>query len=140
MRRFFTSRATVDSGRPILSEIWATVHPLRRHDSIVCLSSSVMCFAMMCFLFVPPPRPGLARRALPVSPRAGDGRRGSIIQNTTGRCEAICKTKRNPPLGEGLFLHVHFGLSPYPFAEVNAPNACVYLFKPQLKYEILHCS
>ena len=54
MRLFFTSRATVDSGRPILSDIWAIVHPLRRHDSIVCLSSSVMCLAMMCIPFRSP--------------------------------------------------------------------------------------
>jgi hypothetical protein len=45
----------------------------------------------------------------------------------------VCKTKRNPPLGEGLVLSAHncsFDLSSHAFAEVNAPETCVYLFKP----------
>ena len=58
---------------------------------------------------------------------------GKVAYRIRQGMEGICKTKRNPPLGEGLVLHVYnssIELFPHAFAEVNVPNACVYLFKP----------
>jgi len=57
-RLFFTSRATADSGRPILSAVWTIVHSLLMRDSIVCLSASVMCFAISSLRAAPATRVG----------------------------------------------------------------------------------
>ena len=52
-----------------------TGYDFSRWTTIVCPSSSVMCFAMMCLPFDSPSRPGLARRDTPAArvPKADGG-------------------------------------------------------------------
>ena len=122
----------VDSGRPRSLAISETVHLSPSRSSILHLSASFMCFAMMAFLSL--------ERILPESDTGLGGRtparslpKGAAFNFAKSR---IAKVNASPSPGRergGNRPLVVFPLKNEPSPTQNAKTFCVYLYNPRAK-------
>ena len=120
----------VDSGRPRSFAISETVHLSPSRSSILHLSASFMCFAMMAFLslecVLPRPDTGPDGRTL-----ARSLPKGVAFNSAKSR---IAKVNASPSPGrerEGNHPLVVFPLKTEPSPTPNARTFCVYLYNPR---------